>query len=323
MAAAAEALSRAARIQATVGLWDSIETMRVPLINLLVAGAALVATPREAGRVVVASPFAGATLARAQDGVALTLNDANDDARDWAPGMQRELRAYWPGPIETHREFYFTRAFYSSGRNDLFRGFPSWSVDFPKADLQFLMGLKRLVNHLDAYDYENPISLVDPELLRFPFLYAVEVGYMSLTEPEVLGLRRYLEHGGFLVVDDFWGSREWANFEREIKRVLPGRPIVELPPEHPIFHAFYDIDEIVQVPNVGQGRFGGPTHEQDGYLPGVRGIVDDQGRLMVAISWNSDLGDAWEWAEDPFYPLRFSTYAYQMGVNLIVYAMSH
>ena len=186
-----------------------------------------------------------------------------------------------------------------------------------------MMGLKRLVNHLDAYDGDNPVSLADPELLRFPFLYAVEVGYMSLTEPEVIGLRNYLEHGGFLVVDDFWGSREWANFEHEIRRVLPGHPIVELPLDHPIFHAFYDIKEIVQVPNVGQGRFGGPTWEQDGITPTVRGIFDDDGRLMVAISWNSDLGDAWEWAEDPFYPLRFSTYAYQLGVNLIVYAMSH
>jgi hypothetical protein len=297
--------------------------MRAPLINLLVAGAVLCATPREAGWVDAGSSLLGAPATHPQEGVALARNVAADDAPEIALRMQRELRQYWPGPIEPHREFYFTRAFYSSGRNDLFRGFPSWSVDFPKADLQFLMGLKRLVNHLDAYDYENPISLADPELLRFPFLYAVEVGYMSLTEPEVLGLRRYLERGGFLVVDDFWGSREWANFEHEIRRVLPGRPIVEIPTEHPIFHAFYEIDEIVQVPNVGQGRFGGPTYEQDGYTPLVRGIFDDEGRLMVAISWNSDLGDAWEWAEDPFYPLRFSTYAYQMGVNLIVYAMSH
>ena len=255
--------------------------------------------------------------------LASAADDARIDSREWASILQRQLRAYSSGPIEPNREFYFTRAFYSSGRNDLYRGFPSWSVDWPKADIQFMMGLKRLVTHLDAYDGDNPVSLADPDLLRYPFLYAVEVGYMSLTEPEVIGLRNYLEHGGFLVVDDFWGSREWANFEHEIRRVLPGHPIVEIPLDHPIFHAFYDIKEIVQVPNVGQGRFGGPTWEQDGITPTVRGIFDDDGRLMVAISWNSDLGDAWEWAEDPFYPLRFSTYAYQLGVNLIVYAMSH
>jgi hypothetical protein len=296
--------------------------MRPALVYLFVAIVALVGAPRGAGWT-----DAGAALVAGQlhiDGGAIAARVADDAlALDRTTAATRQLRALWPGPVESHREFYFTRAYYSSGRNDLFRGFPSWSVDFPKADLQFLMGLKRLVDHLDAYDYENPVSLADPELLRFPFLYAVEVGYMNLTEPEVLGLRRYLDHGGFLVVDDFWGSREWANFEREIGRVLPGHPIVDVPRDHPVFHSFYDIQEIVQVPNVGQGRFGGVTYEQDGYVPVVRGILDDDGRLMVAISWNSDLGDAWEWAEDPFYPLRFSTYAYQMGVNLIVYAMSH
>ncbi|HEX2465294.1 MAG TPA: DUF4159 domain-containing protein [Thermoanaerobaculia bacterium] len=301
--------------------------MRAPLAYGLIAFAALVTAPRGAGFVSGAPAVLGAPLAHPQDDSAIAARAAADDARidnrEWASILQRQLRAYSSGPIEPNREFYFTRAFYSSGRNDLYRGFPSWSVDWPKADIQFMMGLKRLVTHLDAYDGDNPVSLADPDLLQYPFLYAVEVGYMSLTEPEVTGLRNYLDHGGFLVVDDFWGSREWANFEHEIRRVLPGHPIVEIPLDHPIFHSFYDIKEIVQVPNVGQGRFGGPTWEQDGITPTVRGIFDDDGRLMVAISWNSDLGDAWEWAEDPFYPLRFSTYAYQLGVNLIVYAMSH
>jgi hypothetical protein len=230
------------------------------------------------------------------------------------------LRPALSDPGAPH-EFYFTRGIYSDGRGWR-RGWGNWATDFPKADRQFLTVVKRLIG-IDAYDNENAISLDDPDLRRHPFVYVLEVGDMALTDAEVEGLRSYLMAGGFLVVDDFWGSREWANFEHEIKRVLPGRPIVEIPTEHPIFHAFYEIDEIVQVPNVGQGRFGGPTYEQDGYTPLVRGIFDDEGRLMVAISWNSDLGDAWEWAEDPFYPLRFSTYAYQMGVNLIVYAMSH
>ena len=252
-------------------------------------------------------------------------NDEGPDAEaeEWVRQARRYLSTYWGEPTENYREFYFTRAFYSSGSRDIFRGFPSWSVDFPKADVQFLLGLKRLVPHLDAYGHENPISLADPQLLNYPFVYAVEVGYMALSEPEVQGLRNYLLRGGFFVVDDFWGSREWANFEREIGRVLPDKPIVEVPLDHPIFHAFYDVDEIVQVPNVGQGRMGGPTWERDGYFPKVRGIFDDDGRLMVAINWNSDLGDAWEWAEDPYYPLHFSTYAYQMGVNFIVYSMSH
>lgn len=220
---------------------------------------------------------------------------------------------------EYPREFYFTRAAYTGYG---FRNFSSWSVDFPKADRQFLIGLRRLTN-LDAYEAENPIQLTDPNLGRYPFLYAVEVGYMALSELEVLGLRRYLLAGGFLVIDDFWGSFEWENFELEFERILPGRKAMDIPRDHPVFSCFYNVHEIVQVPNVGQGIAGGPTWEKDGYTPVLRGIFDDQGRLMVVINWNTDLGDAWEWAENPYYPLRFSTYAYQMGVNFIIYGMSH
>ncbi len=220
------------------------------------------------------------------------------------------------------REFYFSRVAYSGyGRGFYGRG-RSWAVDFPKADRQFLIVLERLVN-LDVYPNEHPVVLDDPGIRRFPFLYALEVGGMALSQEEVDGLRSYLLAGGFLVIDDFWGTWEWENFENEIRRVLPEFPIVELGLDHPLFSSFYDIDEIRQVPGVGRGRRGGPTHEGDGYTPHVRGIFDDKGRLMVVINWNTDLGDAWEWAEDPYYPLEYSTYAYEVGVNMIIYAMSH
>lgn len=218
-------------------------------------------------------------------------------------------------------ELYFTRAVYSS-HGGFRRRFESWTVDFPKADRQFLIGLGRLTN-IDAFTEENPVRLDDPEIRRYPLLYAVEVGYMALTEPERQGLRDYLLAGGFLIVDDFWGTHEWYNFEAEIELVLPEFDIVDIPLDHPVLHAFYDIDKILQVPNVRQGIRGGPTHERDGYFPAFKGVMDDDGRLMVAIVWNSDLGDAWEWAENPYYPLRLSNFAYKLGVNLIVYAMSH
>lgn len=220
--------------------------------------------------------------------------------------------------IEGH-EFYFTRVNYTGLRRSYYE---SWSVDYPKADRQFLIGLRRL-SGIDAYPLENPVRLDDPELRKYPFLYALEVGYMSLTEPEVIGLREYLLAGGFLMIDDFWGTLEWMNFESEMRRVLPGYPIVDLPLDHPMLSVFYQIDGLVQVPNVRQGQMGGPTYEEDGYVPALRGIFDDKGRLMVAINWNTDLGDAWEWAENPYYPLKFSNFAYQMGINSIVYAMSH
>ncbi len=222
--------------------------------------------------------------------------------------------------------FYWTRAVYSGSGRGWYggrgRGGGSWATDFPKGDRQFLVVLKRLV-HLNAYDWENAVHLADPNLRRFPLLYAVEVGRMDLTDEEVDGLRSYLEAGGFLIVDDFWGTREWAQFEYNIRRVFPDRPIMDLTLDHPLFSAYYDIEEILQVPNINNGAGGYRTHERDGYTPYVRGITDDKGRLMVVINWNTDLGDAWEWAESPYYPLQYSTFAYELGANMIVYGMSH
>ena len=215
--------------------------------------------------------------------------------------------------------FFFTRAAYTDFGG---RRYGAWSTDFPKADRQFLIGIKHLTI-LDAFERENPVRLDDPELRRYPFLYAVEVGYMALTEPEVRGLRDYLLAGGFLVVDDFWGTYEWHNFETQMARVLPEFPIVEIPHDHPLLQAFYNVDEVLQVPNIRLGRRGGRTWERDGYEPALRGIFDERGRLVVVINWNTDLGDAWEWAEDPWYPIRFANFAYQLGVNMIMYGMSH
>lgn len=235
-----------------------------------------------------------------------------------------------PPPVEgprAHHAFYWTRAVYTGNRGGGWwgrgRGSGAWATDYPKGDRQFLVVLKRLVR-LDAYACENAVSLADPEIRRHPLIYAVEVGHMDLTDEEVSGLRDYLNAGGMLLVDDFWGGYEWAQFEYNMHRVLPGRAIVELPLDHPLFTAYYDIDEIKQVPARGRGIYGRPTWERrDATVPHVRGIFDDEGRLMVVINFNTDLGDAWEWAEDPFYPLEYSTYAYEIGANMIVYGMSH
>lgn len=214
--------------------------------------------------------------------------------------------------------FYFTRGIYSDGG---WRRRGAWATDYPKADLQFLTVLRRLTN-LDAYESENAIALDDPELRRYPFLYMLEVGYMALTPEERKGLRDYLLAGGFVFIDDFWGTQEWYNFEQEMRAVLPEYPIVDLPLEHPVFRSFYEIRELQQVPAINNIR-SGRTWERDGRVPMVRAIFDERGRLMMLINWNTDIGDAWEWAEQPDYPLKYSTFAYQVGVNAIVYAMSH
>ena len=250
---------------------------------------------------------------------ALTAAESNQAGASAEPSPRTLARI----PGNSH-EFYFTRGIYSGEFDDYDEG-GRWAIDYPKADHQFLIALKRL-SIIDAYESDNAIELTDPRLRRFPLLYAVEVGSMSLTDKEVLALRSYLLAGGFLVIDDFWGSWAWEQFVTQMQRVFPDRAVVEIPMDHPVFNAFYNIDQITQVPNVRQGwgaPSGGPTHEYDGFVPHVRGIFDDDGRLMVLINWNTDLGDAWEWADDSAYPLKFSTYAFEIGINFVIYAMTH
>ncbi|MEM7252924.1 MAG: DUF4159 domain-containing protein [Pseudomonadota bacterium] len=218
----------------------------------------------------------------------------------------------------TAHEFFFTRAIYGGDLGDAWG--PRWAVDYPKADQQFLVALRRLTV-VDAYESDHAVQLDDPKLRDYPFLYILEVGALELDKGQADSLRDYLNAGGFLIVDDFWGSWAWSNFEAQMALVFPDRPIVDVPLDHPVFHAFYDIDKILQVPNVHQATTGGPTHEYDGRIPHVRGIFDDEGRLMVLINWNTDLGDAWEWADLAEYPLRYSTYAYEIGINFVVYGM--
>lgn len=221
-----------------------------------------------------------------------------------------------------NRSFYFTRGAYSEGMR--FRG-GSWSIDFPKADRQFLYVMERTLGW-DIFPCENPISLADPHLRSFPFLYMLEVGRMQLSEAEIENFRSYLLAGGFAYIDDFWDTNEWSNWAREISKVLPEYEIVEIPADHMIFRIVYPIDEVLQVPSVGNGRgsnpaFYGECRYGNACTPTVRGIFDNDGRLMVLMTHNSDLGDAWEHAENPYYPFDRSNYAFSMAFNIIAYSM--
>ncbi len=280
------------------------------------------------------------TLVSASSHLAVSPEGSTDPSAEDAHAASERARFFGPGPATTApqelphhpalREYYFSRVAYTGYSRGWARGFgrggQSWATDYPKADQIFLSFIDRLLSNLDAYEWQHPVLLDDPDLRRFPYLYALEVGYMNLTPAEIEGLRGFLLAGGFLVIDDFWGANQWANFEYQIEQVLPGYAIVDLTLDHAIFSTFYEITELLQVPNRGNGInsiYGGSTTECYGCLPQVKGIYDEDGRLMVVINFNTDLGDAWEWADDPYYPLKFSTYAYEMGVNMIVYAMSH
>jgi hypothetical protein len=150
----------------------------------------------------------------------------------------------------------------------------------------------------------------------------VEVGHWNLTEAQVKEFREFLLRGGFFMCDDFHGVREWSVFVASMNRVFPDRPIVEIPSSDPIFHSVYDLDERYQVPGAQYLRTGSLS-EYGGVDPHWRGIYDDHGRLMVAICFNMDLGDSWEWADAPEYPEKFSALGIRIGVNYVVYAMTH
>lgn len=162
----------------------------------------------------------------------------------------------------------------------------------------------------------------EKDIFGHPFIYAVEPGRMDLSTEDAANLREYLLRGGFLMLDDFWGEYEWRNVQEQLHKVFPEYSIQELPLNHPIFHCYFDIDEVVQVPNRRYIR-SGITHEKGGYIPHYEAIVDETGRVMVFIARNADNGDAWEWIDDPRYPLKYGLAAYKLGMNLIVYAMTH
>jgi len=228
----------------------------------------------------------------------------------------------------TGHEFDFARLMYSEGAwGRGYRGRGTWTTDFPEAEYFFHKGVSRLTRVQmgeEGYmgDHGVVIELQDDALFDYPWLYAVEVGYWSLSELEAARLREYLLRGGFLMVDDFHGTSQWLGFLDSMTRVFPDRPIVDIEDSHEILHVVYEVDERIQVPGIGP-IMRGITYEQDGTVPVWRGIYDDDGRLMVMINHNMDLGDAWEHADDPSYPQEMTTLALHFAVNYVVYAMTH
>jgi hypothetical protein len=198
-----------------------------------------------------------------------------------------------------------------------------WATDYPGADCKFRGGVHRLTG-INVHPHPNVVEIQTDELFKFPFVYAVEVGQMYLSDEDGRQLREYLMRGGFMHVDDFWGLRELQNFEEQIAKVFPDREMQELPLSHPVFRTFFEIDSVMQIPGRGDGCGGGDTHQRDDDpYPRMFGIHDDDGRLMVLVTYNSDLGDAWEYMDLPCYPAKYSGQAYRMGVNFMIYAMTH
>jgi hypothetical protein len=211
---------------------------------------------------------------------------------------------------------------FGGGSVDWREGGTSWSQDYPRADRHFAQALRRLTR-IHARSVEQPVNLDDPnDVYNWPWLCAGEMGDWKLTGAQAKTLREYLLRGGFLMLDDFWGTEEWNRFEESMKLVFPDRQIVEIENTDSIFHTVYDLDERYQIPGEWALRRGS-TYRNDGEVPYWRGIYDDKGRLMVAMSFNSDIGDSWEWADEPYYPEKYSALGIRIGVNYVIYSMTH
>ena len=231
-------------------------------------------------------------------------------------------RGYLPAPDQPlagePKEWTFARLAYDGGR---FGGRGGWATDYPRAEYHFSQAVERLTR-IDVHPEGHVVSPNSDEVFNYPWLYAVEVGSWAFSDPQASRMREYLLRGGFLMVDDFHGSVAWQVFQLGLKQIFPDREVEEIPSSDPIFHVIYDLENRSQIPGL-QYVYSGSMYERDGVDPHWRCVRDDNGRIMIAISFNQDVGDAWEWADDPAYPQPWAFQAYQIGIDYILYAMTH
>jgi len=231
--------------------------------------------------------------------------------------------------------FTFCRGIYTSDRREA--GGQGWSTDYPDGETNFEIRLSELTRVHVKFDGEREprhvtVPLGDPALMQCGYLHMEDVGTANFTNAEVDGLREYLLKGGFLWTDDAWGTLAWEQWTEQMQRVLPGPQYVfhDLPIEHPLFRTQFDVKVLPQIPSIQHWRqYGGPgapTSErgEDSAVPWLRAITDEKGNVMVVSTHNTDITDAWEReGEDPRYFYQFSPDGYALGINVILYAMTH
>jgi hypothetical protein len=226
--------------------------------------------------------------------------------------------------------FHFCRGWF---RNSLNGDGGGWAADYPYADINLSIRLAELtkttVSRSAAGD-PNPliIRLSDPMLYQCPFVMMTEVGSIYLDEAEIANLRTYLLKGGLLWVDDFWGTYAWNVWAAQIRKVLgpPEYPIVDLPPEHPLYNVQFRVTKTPQITNIGFWLGTGTTSERgaDSAQVNTRAILDRDGRVMVLMTHNTDFGDSWEReGEDPSFFYKFAADGYAFGINVVLYSMTH
>jgi hypothetical protein len=237
-----------------------------------------------------------------------------------------------PADYQEKTEYAFARLMYPQypgargfgfrGGADWKHGYSMWTQDYPRADRHFMQAVRRLTR-VYARSVEQPVDLDDgDDVYNWPWLYAVQPGTWRLTDAQAAKLRDFILRGGFFMADDFWGPSGWDVFEESMQRVFPERKPVDIDDRDPIFHTVYDLDDRYQVPGA-RYRNTGVTEKCEGCPPAWRGIYDDKKRVVAAMTFDSDLGDSWEWADDPTYEEKYSALGIRIGINYIVYAMTH
>jgi Domain of unknown function (DUF4159) len=248
------------------------------------------------------------------------------------PSFEYQANVELPPDYKEQTEFVVGRLMYPPyqygrfsrfGGGDWTQGGTSWAVDYPRGDRDFARLLRR-ITRVHVRSVEQPVNLDDKDdVYYWPFMIMGLAGSWDLTEPQAAKLRDYLLRGGFLLCDSFFGTNEWDGFVATMNRVFPNRPMIDLPADHPIFHTVYDLSSSTQIGNYQSYNGRGVPYRADGDTPRWRGILDDDGRLMVVIAFNNDLGDGWQWSDDENYPLGDANMSIKFGVNIVVYAMTH
>jgi hypothetical protein len=228
--------------------------------------------------------------------------------------------------------FNFCRLYFNQVRRH--QSGSGWSTDYPDADVNFTIRLSELTKtRVSRQTGGEPnylvVSATDDALFKCPFLMLEDAGAAGFSDVEITRLREYLLKGGFIWVDDFWGEDAWADWMNELDRILPlgEYPTFDIGMEHPLWRTLFEVKGIPQIPNIGfWRRTGGATSELGPYSEDVhvRGVNDKKGRLMILMTHNTDIADAWEReAEDPGFFYQFSPDGYQIGINVLMYAMTH
>ena len=229
-------------------------------------------------------------------------------------------------------QFHFCRLLYTSVRAE--DGGMGWRTDYPGADINFSVRFSELTKAAVSKDDDGEpeyfvVRIEDDALFKCPFVHMEDTGTAALTGQEALRLREYLQKGGFIWNDDFWGSYAWELWTEQISQVLPPSryPIVDIPAAHAMFQTVFHVKQILQVPSIQRWRFlRGGTSERgpDSDVVHSRGIFDEKGRLMVLMTHNTDISDTWEReGEDPEYFYRFSPEGYAIAINVMLYQMTH